>query len=167
MHIELNLSLTEALTAGRRTEFYTSKFIKMNSLDEMKNIERAYVLARLFPKDLKDLISFVQKEITHFREKQEDIKKAWPPHCLITANYWYSLIAEIEKVLERLNVQLHRNPKIFSEHLFWGHNSIFMTHCLVRFVGCENPHHSLKLAIELLFGEKEIVSIEFTENTEN
>lgn len=139
----------------------------MKPLDEMNNIERAYVLARLFPENLKDLISFVQKEISHFREKQEDIKQAWQPHSLITANYWYSLIAEIEKVIESFNVQLHRNPKIFSEHLFWGHNSIFMTHCLIRFVECENPHHSLKVAIELLFGVKEVVSIEFKEQTED
>ncbi|MGK6342483.1 hypothetical protein ACMGDK_09605 [Chryseobacterium sp. DT-3] len=136
----------------------------MKALHEMNKIERAYVLARLFPENLKDLTAFTQTEITHFREKQEDIAKAWPPRSFITANYWYSLIAEIERILENLNVQLHRSPKIFSEHLFGGHNAIFMTHCLIRFVECENPHHSLKLAIELLFGEKEVVSIEFTEN---
>lgn len=136
----------------------------MKPLHTMNNTERAYTLARLFPENLKDLISFTQKEITHFREKQEDITKAWPSWSLITANYWYSLIAEIEKLIKDFNVQLNRSPKIFSEHLFWGHNSIFMTHCLIRFIECENPHHSLKLAIELLFGEKEVVSIEFTEN---
>ncbi|ASE62097.2 hypothetical protein CEQ15_11640 [Chryseobacterium indologenes] len=136
----------------------------MKPLHTMNNTERAYTLARLFPENLKDLITFTQKEITHFREKQEDITKAWPPRSLITANYWYTLISEIEKLLKDFNVQLYRSPKIFSEHLFWGHNSIFMTHCLIRFVECENPHHSLKLAIELLFGEKEVVSIEFTEN---
>lgn len=139
----------------------------MKALDEMNNKERAYVLAQMFPKNLKEFISFIQREIEHFREKQEDIKKAWPTNSFITANYWYSLIDEVEKLIEDLNVQLYRNPKIFSEHLFWGHNSIFMTHCLIRFVECENPHRSLKLAIELLFGEKEVVSIEFTKNTED
>ncbi|MDR6919544.1 hypothetical protein [Chryseobacterium sp. 2987] len=139
----------------------------MKALHEMNNKERAYMLARLFPENLKDLITFTQKEIIHFREKQENIKKAWPTNSLITANYWYSLIAEIEKLLKDFNVQLYRSPKIFSEQLFWGHNSILMIHCLVRFVGCENPQHSLKLAIELLFGDNEVVSIEFRKNTQD
>lgn len=139
----------------------------MKALQEMNNIQRALLLAQLFPENLKELIEFTQKEIIQFREKQEILENAWPQGLLITAKYWFSLIAEVDRLIKRLNVQLHRSPRIFAEHLFFGHNSIFMIHCLVRFIECENPLHELKLAIELLFGDKVILCIDYLGDNED
>lgn len=34
----------------------------MKALNEMNNVERGYLLAKLFPQNLKDLTAFVQQE---------------------------------------------------------------------------------------------------------
>lgn len=64
----------------------------MKALNEMNNVERGYLLAKLFPQNLKDLTVFVQQETERFREQEEYIRSIWADKTLITADFWYACI---------------------------------------------------------------------------
>ncbi|AKK71294.1 hypothetical protein OK18_00360 [Chryseobacterium gallinarum] len=142
----------------------------MKSLNELNNTERAYLMARLFPEELKSLTDFMQAEIQHFRERELPIRKAWSKECIATADYWYLLIRNAEEILQKFNVQLYRNPRVFADQFFYSHNSVFAIHCLVQYVGSGKATYFMRLAIDLFFGDHEVKTMEFkikeNENTE-
>jgi len=136
----------------------------MKSLKEMNNTERAFAVARLFPDELGTLTDFIKTEITHLREKEDDIRKAWPPNCIASADYWYRLVQNAEETLEKFGVLLYRNPRIFADQFFYQDNSVFGIHCLIRLAGSGNLPLMLRLAIELYFGDDKVVTIDFKKN---
>ncbi|UMQ43059.1 hypothetical protein MKS83_05055 [Chryseobacterium sp. Y16C] len=136
----------------------------MKSLQEMNNTERAFAVARLFPDQLGTLTDFIKTEIAHLREKEQDIRKAWPPNCIVTADYWYSLVQNAEQTIEKFGVLLYRNPRIFADHFFYQDNSVFGIHCMIRFAGSSVTPTMLRLAIELYFGDDKVVTIDFRKN---
>lgn len=143
----------------------------MKSLNELNNTERAYLIARLLPDELKPLTEFFQAEIAHFRGQEETIRKAWAKECIATADYWYMLIRNAEEILPKFNVQLYRNPRVFADQFFYSHNSVFAIHCLVQYVGSGRATPAMRLAIDLFFGDHEVKTLEFKiredENTES
>ncbi|HAT92841.1 MAG TPA: hypothetical protein DCS36_10720 [Sphingobacterium sp.] len=136
----------------------------MKSLQEMNNNERAFAVARLFPDQLGTLTNFIKTEIAHLREKEQDIRKAWPPNCIVTADYWYSLVQNAEQTIEKFGILLYRNPRIFADHFFYQDNSVFGIHCMIRFAGSQVTPTMLRLAIELYFGDDKVVTIDFRKN---
>lgn len=133
----------------------------MKSLNEMNNTERAFAVARLFPDELGILTDFIKTEIAHLHEKEQDIRKAWPPNGIASADYWYTLVQNAEQTIEKFGIMLYRNPRIFADQFFYQDNSVFGIHCLIRFASSEAIPPMLRLAIELYFGEDEIVTIDF------
>lgn len=155
-------SLTEVLTSTGRNDFFISNSIKMKALNELNNTERAFILAKLLPEHLKDIVTFIEGEIEHFRKGEEAIRKAWPKNIMATAGYWYMLIGNAELIIRRFNIMLHKSPRIFADHLFYSHNSVFAIHCLVKYAGSGQAPHRVRLAVELLFGDHEVKTLEFT-----
>ncbi|WP_333621068.1 hypothetical protein [Sphingobacterium multivorum] len=133
----------------------------MKALTEMNNTERAFAVARLFPDQLGTLTDFIKTEIAHLREKEEDIRKAWPPNCVASADYWYWLVENAEQTIEKFGVLLYRNPRIFADHFFYQQNSVFGIHCLIKIAGSQPLPPMLRLAIELYFGDDKVVTIDF------
>ncbi|SFC69808.1 hypothetical protein SAMN05421747_1203 [Parapedobacter composti] len=115
------------------------------------------MLAKLFPENLKDLTLFVQQETERFRVQEEYIRSIWAERTLVTADFWFGLVSNTEKVLEWFNVTLHRSPRVFSDHLFNGYNAIFLTNCLVEYADREECSPKLKEAIHLLFGHDKMI----------
>ncbi|PZR23527.1 MAG: hypothetical protein DI538_28535 [Azospira oryzae] len=143
----------------------------MKSLNELNNTERAYLIARLFPEELKPLTEFIQTEIAHFRGQEQPVRQAWAKDCIATADYWYNLIKNAEEIMQKFNVQLYRSPRVFADQFFYSHNSVFAIHCLVRYVGSGKATYAMRLAIDLFFGDHEVKTLEFKikedENTES
>lgn len=133
----------------------------MKALKEMNNTERAFAVARLFPDHLGIMTDFIKAEIAHLRDKEPDIRKAWPPNCVASADYWYSLVENAEQTIEKFGVLLYRNPRIFVDQFFFQDNSVFGIHCLIRLVGSQDLPPMLRLAIELYFGDDKVVTIDF------
>ncbi len=129
----------------------------MKALNEMNNVERGYLLAKLFPQNLKDLTAFVQQETERFREQEEYIRSIWADKTLITADFWYALVSNTEQVLKRYNVMLHRSTRVFSDQLFDGYNAIFLTNCLIEYADREECSPKMKEAIHLLFGHDKMI----------
>ncbi len=119
----------------------------------MNTTEKALLLATLFPDILKELVLFIQEEIEHQRKYEKRLRDVWPRHP-VTADDWFGIIQDVEGVVAHFNVDLHRSPWIFSDHLFHGHNAIFSIHCLIRYLKKkEQCPNQLKHAINLLFGD--------------
>lgn len=133
----------------------------MKALTEMNNTERAFAVARLFPDELGTLTDFIKSEIAHLREKEQDIRKAWPKNCVATADYWFMLVKNAELTIEKFGILLYRNARIFADHFFYQDNSVFGIHCLIRFAGTEGIRPMLRLAIELYFGDDQVLTIDF------
>lgn len=129
----------------------------MRALNEMNNVEKGYLLAKLFPESLKSLTLFVQQETERFRAQEEYIRSIWADRTLVTADFWYALVSNTEQVLKRYNVTLHRSTRVFSDQLFDGHNAIFLINCLVEYADREECNPKLKEAIHLLFGHDKMI----------
>lgn len=130
----------------------------MKALEEMNNVEKAYVLAKLFPDNLKELIAFTAEEAGRFRKQEKHIRSIWTD-SFITADFWYNLLDNVEGVIKRNNVMLHKSPRVFSDQLFDGYNALFLIYSLIKFSDQEACNQNLKQAIHLLFGDKQILSI--------
>lgn len=129
----------------------------MKALNEMNNVEKGYLLAKLFPENLKDLTNFVQQETERFRAQEEYIRSIWAKRTFLTADYWFSLVNNTEQVLKRYNVMLHRSTRVFSDQLFDGHNAIFLINCLIEYADREECSPKLNEAIHLLFGHDKMI----------
>ena len=132
----------------------------MKALNEMNNVERWNLLAKLFPENLKDLTHFVQQETERFRAQEEYIRSIWAKRTFLTADYWFSLVSNTEQVLKRYNVMLHRSTRVFSDQLFDGYNAIFLINCLVEYADKEECSPKLTEAIHLLFGHDKMIVTE-------
>lgn len=119
----------------------------------MNNVEKAYLLAKLFPEVLKELTLFVQQETERFRTQEQYLRSIWADSTLATADFWYMLVGNIELVLKQYNVMLHKNPRLFSDQLFDGYNAMFLTNSLIEYANTVECNPKLKQAIHLLFGE--------------
>lgn len=131
----------------------------MKAIDEMNNVEKAYLLAKLFPDSLKELVAFVQRLTEKFREQEKHLRSIWADRTLITANFWYDLVGNTEKTLKRNNVMLCKSARIFSDQLFDGYDAIFMIDCLVAYADRAECTPKLKEAIGLLFGNQKMITI--------
>lgn len=129
----------------------------MKALNDMNNVERGYLLAKLFPENLKDLTLFVQQETERFKAQEEYIRSIWADRTLVTADFWYALVSNTEQVLKRYNVMLHRSTRVFSDQLFDGYNAIFLTNCLIEYADTNECSPKLKEAIHLLFGHDKMI----------
>jgi len=135
----------------------------MKALKEMNNVERAYLLAKLFPDTLKELTAFVQQETERFRTNEEYMRSIWADKTLITADFWFGLVGNTEDLLKRYNVMLHRSTRVFSDQLFDGYNAIFLTNCLIEYAGTSECNAKMKEAIHLIFGHDKMILIPLNE----
>ncbi|MDN4028933.1 hypothetical protein [Chryseobacterium gambrini] len=135
----------------------------MKALKEMNNVERAYLLAKLFPDTLKELTAFIQKETERFRANEDYMRSIWADKTLITADFWFGLVSNTEDLLKRYNVMLHRSTRVFSDQLFDGYNAIFLTNCLIEYADTAECNAKMKEAIHLLFGHDKMILIPLNE----
>lgn len=130
----------------------------MKALKEMNNVEKGYLLARLFPDNLKELTQFAQQETRRFRKHEQYVRGIWTDP-LITDNFWYGLVSDMESTIRHQGVSLHRSARVFSDQLFDGYNAIFTVHCLIEYADREACTHQLGQAIHLLFGHDKLIEI--------
>jgi hypothetical protein len=131
----------------------------MKTLTEMNNVERAYLLAKLFPDDLKVLTLFIGSEIERFRIKEEYFRSIWADQTIITVDFWYSLINNTERVITINKTRLYRNPKTFAQQLFDGYNAIFAINSLIEYTETAECNPKLKEAVYLFFGVHKMLEV--------
>ncbi|AZA99142.1 hypothetical protein EG359_05785 [Chryseobacterium joostei] len=131
----------------------------MKTLNQMDNLDRAYLLANLFPDELKNMIDFIKKEADFCQDNKEQILKDWTAEH-ITAELWYNLIAFFERRYKKNGTRLYRNKKTFRDQLFDGYDALFSINALIKFTAEPQCSKKLKYAIYLLFGDNLLVKID-------
>lgn len=131
----------------------------MKALMEMDNVEKGYLLAKLFPERLKDLTSFIQRETERFRTNEDFLHSNWGDNTLITSSFWYGLVGQTEQILKRYNAWMYTSPRLFSDQLFDGYIAIFTTNCLMEYMDDQECDQKFKQAVHLLFGQEKIIVI--------
>lgn len=131
----------------------------MKALNDMNNVEKAYLLAKLFPERLKELVAFQMEEIQLQQEQESYIRSQWTD-SMITADFWFGLIANTAKIIDNQKTALFKSQRVYSYHLFDGYNALFSMHCLITYAAQEDCPLQLKQIIHLLFGEQRIFNLE-------
>lgn len=131
----------------------------MKTLNQMDNLDRAYLLANLFPDEIKNLTDFIKKEADFYHDNKEQILKDWTAKH-ITAELWYNLIDFFERRYKKNGTRLYKNKKTFRDQLFDGYDALFSINALVNFTAQPQCSKKLKYAIYLLFGDNLLVTID-------
>ncbi|SIS62082.1 hypothetical protein SAMN05421786_101557 [Chryseobacterium ureilyticum] len=131
----------------------------MKTLNQMDNLDRAYLLANLFPDEIKNLTDFIKKEADFYQDNKEQILKDWTAKH-ITAELWYNLIDFFERRYKKNGTRLYKNKKTFRDQLFDGYDALFSINALVNFTAQPQCSKKLKYAIYLLFGDNLLVTID-------
>ncbi|MDQ1805019.1 hypothetical protein RAH57_13550 [Chryseobacterium sp. CKR4-1] len=130
----------------------------MKTLDHMNNLDRAYLLARLFPEELKALTEFIKKEAELWVKHRLEIEKKWTKKY-IDVNIWFDYIANFERRYLKNGTRLYRNKKTFRDQLFDGYDALFSMHATIHYAEQKECSRELKYAIYMLFGNRKIVDI--------
>ncbi len=130
----------------------------MKTLYHMNNLDRAYLLARLFPEELKELTEFIKKQAELWRNHRPEIEKKWTEKN-IGVSVWYDYIANIERRYLKNGTRLFRNKKTFRDQLFDGYDALFTMHVTIHYTEQAACSQELKYAIYMLFGNRKIVDI--------
>lgn len=131
----------------------------MKTLNQMNNLDRAYLIANLFPDELKKLAEFMKKESQFFQKNKEQIVSNWMEKH-ISAEFWYKLITDFEIAYHKNGARLYRNKKTFRDQLFDGYDALFSMHATIRFAEQKECSCEMKYAIYMLFGTKKLIDID-------
>ncbi|MBT2621946.1 hypothetical protein [Chryseobacterium sp. ISL-6] len=130
----------------------------MKSLEKMNNVEKGKFLADLLPEELPNITLFMELEIQHFLKDEQKIRYNWKA-TLVTHNFWFQLVTNIDQFLKKYGNRLHRNHRWFADQLFDGYEALFTIYCLVEYTEKPECNHKLRQAIHLLFGEAKLILI--------
>ncbi|WP_185286288.1 hypothetical protein [Chryseobacterium indologenes] len=130
----------------------------MKTLHHMNNLDRAYLLARLFPEELKALTEFIKKEAELWHNHRAEIEENWTEKD-IDVSMWFDYIANFERRYLKNGTRLYRNKKTFRDQLFDGYDALFSMHATIHYTEQKECSRELKYAIYMLFGNRKIVDI--------
>ncbi|MDN4011509.1 hypothetical protein QX233_03440 [Chryseobacterium gambrini] len=130
----------------------------MKTLHHMNNLDRAYLLARLFPEELKPLTEFIKKEAELWHNHRTEIEENWTEKD-IDVSIWFDYIANFERRYLKNGTRLYRNKKTFRDQLFDGYDALFSMHATIHYTEQKECSRDFKYAIYMLFGDRKIVDI--------
>lgn len=134
------------------------KIKKMKTLDHMTNLDRAYLLARLFPQELKAMTEFIKKEAEFWLDHRPEIEKKWTEKH-IDVNLWYEFIANFERRYLKNGTRIYRNKRTFRDQLFDGYDALFAINATIHYTEQKGCSQEFKYAIFMLFGCRKIVDL--------
>ncbi len=116
----------------------------------MNNVERAYLLAGLFPEELPGIITDIRQRVAYLKDHENDIRKTWD-NGMITIDFWYDLAKGVLQVMEKYESKLLESQRRFADQLFDGYNALFTIDCIVKYADTGNGSLRFQLAVKMLF----------------
>ena len=117
----------------------------------MNNVQKARLLHSLLSNEIPDFLTYLKSLTETVLEDKELISANWKDQ-LFSADFWFGLAEQVQKVLTKHGRELHKSPNVFADQLFDGYTAIFTVHALTQYVA--NGNHTepkFKSAVELLF----------------
>lgn len=120
------------------------------SLKMLNNVERAKILAELFPEFMFDMVDMIEKVATMIIEDKQNLEKDWGRN-IVSFPMWLQLAENAKRRIEADRKMMAAKPRRFADQLFDGYDGIFGAHCLLELT---KVHKDEKLvqAINLYFG---------------
>lgn len=117
----------------------------------MTTVEKARLLAELFPDHMPDIVRFIEQQVLDFERDGEDPFSRWAS-LFDSPEFWTDLCRTIRKIILRYGDRLAIRPELFADQLFDGHNSLLTTTCLAIYADNRTCDPKVRQAINLLFG---------------
>src|SRR5690606_6580875 len=121
----------------------------MKNLQQMNNLDRAYLLANLFPEELKELTEFIKKQAEQWSNYRTEVEKQWTEKN-ISVHLWFEYIANFERRYAKNGTRLYRNKKTFRDQLFDGYDALFTIHATIHYTEQKQCSREFKYAIYML-----------------
>lgn len=137
----------------------------MKPLNKMDNVDRGRLLADLLPLELPKIIQYIETEAEQMCSNEQFIRSHWAG-VLCTADFWFSLVANVDKRIKKCGSRLHTRHGWFADQLFDGYDALFTLYCLQEYAIKTECSHQLTQAIHLIFGEARLI-LTTPENTKN
>ena len=131
----------------------------MKALHKMDNLDKGELLCRLFPEEMANIQNAVKKQGEYFLKNEITIREGWYQKGFFTAEFWYRLVQDAHRIIEKNEDKLLKKPRWFADHFFDGYNAIFAMHCLIEYAQTEDCKPNLKQAIHLIFGSEPLLKI--------
>ncbi|MCY1662567.1 hypothetical protein [Chryseobacterium sp. SL1] len=132
-------------------------------MERLNNVEKGKLLADLLPEELPEIVRLIEQETKTFLQNEADFKANWKS-TLVTAEFWFSLVRNIDNSINKCGSRLHKNNRWFADQLFDGYNALFTIYCLVEYSLKEECNHKLRQGIHFLFGDEPLI-LKIVKNT--
>jgi hypothetical protein len=123
----------------------------MKALEELNSTEKGRLLMQLFPSHLTALVDYIGTTCKELREQEAQLRKEWNSRSIVTADYWFDLVGQAEKLIGDLHFTLERNPKVFADQFFYSHLAVFTIDCICSYAETVGTENRFRKAVELLF----------------
>ncbi len=123
----------------------------MQPLKLLNNVQKARLLHSLLINEIPGFLGYLKSLTETVLEDKEIIAANWKDQ-LFSADFWFGLAEQVQKVMAKYPKDLHKSPNVFADQLFDGYTAIFTVHALTQYVA--NGNHKepkFKSAVELLF----------------
>jgi hypothetical protein len=121
----------------------------MRPLHTMNNVEKGKLLANLFPEQLPEILTALQKAYDFLSENEEGIRAQWD-NGFIRFDFWYRVATDVANALQRNGKALAKSSHLFAEELFSHHNALFTIDCITK-QAKDSENQKYRQAVALLF----------------
>jgi hypothetical protein len=122
----------------------------MKALQNLTNTEKARLLYDLFPAEIPLFLEDLTRVCEDLKERKETYIKEWD--CgLITFEYWFSIAENTADILKRHTFNMKKSSRVFSDQLFFMHNSLFVNDRIVKYADRKSKNEKFKTAVNLLY----------------
>lgn len=122
----------------------------MKALQNLTNTEKARLLYDLFPAEIPLFLEDLTKVCEDLKERKEAYIQEWD--CgLITFEYWFSIAENTADILKRHTFNMKKSSRVFSDQLFFMHNSLFVNDRIVKYADRKSKNEKFKIAVNLLY----------------
>lgn len=122
----------------------------MKALQDLTNTEKARLLYELFPAEIPLFLDHLANVCQDLKDRKDDYIKEWD--CgFITFDYWFSIAENTADILKRHSFNMKKSSKVFSDQLFFRHNSLFVNDRIVKYADHKSRNEKFKIAVSLLY----------------
>lgn len=130
----------------------------MKALKEMDNIDKAYLMAKLFPDELQDIIEYIKIISDEYSKNEDFVRSVWAGKPL-DIDTWYRLVGNFTNRYVANGRRLYKNCRVFRDQLFYGLDALYTIDALLNYTTQTRCSDKLRQAIHLFFGEHTPVTI--------
>ncbi|WP_345201513.1 hypothetical protein [Chryseobacterium ginsengisoli] len=119
-------------------------------------MEKGRLLADLLPEELPSIILFMEQETKNFLDNEAEIKANWKG-TLVTAQFWFTLVNNIDRAIKKCGNRLYKNHSWFADQLFDSYDALFSIYCIVEYSSKEQCNTKLRQGIHFFFGDEPLI----------